>query len=545
MVTKAENREFDYVVIGAGSAGCVLANRLSADPSVSVLILEAGSRDRNPLFRLPMLMGKLMHSGLYNWHYHTEPEPELNGRRIYWPRGKALGGSSTINGMIYVRGNRHDYDRWAQMGLDGWSYEKVLPAFRRSESHIERNDEFHGKSGELTVCRARSTNVLFDLFVKAGVEAGYRFNDDFNGAEQEGFGRYDFTIKKGKRWSTSRAFLYPALKRKNLLVETGALTERIVVNGGRATSVEYIVAGQRRRAYARREIVLSAGAVNSPQILLLSGIGPAEEIRRHGLTVVHELPGVGRNLQDHVDSVLAYECPKPVSLYRDLRVDRLTVSILQASLMGTGVATTFPYEGGAFMKSRPGLEAPDIQAHFMPALEKTANLHWPNPFARKSNDASHGFSIRVGPVNPESRGSITLRSASPADPPVIRANYLSAQHDRDVMLAAIRMMRTVIGQKSLDGHRSREISPGAEVSTDADLLAWLRENALTTLHPVGTCKMGNDKAAVVDARLKLHGIEGLRVADASVMPLITSGNTNAPTIMIAERAAHFISGTLQ
>ena len=545
MVTTDTNAEYDFVVIGAGSAGCVLANRLSVDPGTRVLLLEAGSRDRNPLFRLPMLMGKLMHSGLYNWHYHTEPEPELNGRRIYWPRGKALGGSSTINGMIYVRGNRQDYDRWAQMGLTGWSYEDVLPAFRKSEAHVERNDPFHGGSGELTVCRARSSNILFDLFVKAGVEAGYDFNDDFNGSQQEGFGRYDFTIRNGKRWSTSRAFLYPALSRRNLTVTTGALTERILVERGRAIGVDYIVAGNRLKAHARREVILSAGTVNSPQILLLSGIGPPAEIRKHGLAVVHELPGVGRNMQDHVDSVLAYECSKPVSLYGDLRADKMMLSILQAVTLGRGVATTFPYEGGAFLKSRPGLEAPDIQAHFMPALEKTANLHWPNPFKQKNNEATHGFSIRVGPVNPQSRGTITLRSSNPADPPRIQANYLSAPYDRDTMIAAIRMMRAVIRQKAFDNYRGKEIAPGPGIMSDDDLIAWLRDNALTTLHPVGTCKMGHDETSVVDAKLKLHGIEALRVADASVMPVITSGNTNAPTIMIAERAAQFISGALQ
>jgi choline dehydrogenase len=542
MVNSGRQDAYDYVVIGAGSAGCVLANRLSADPSTKVLLLEAGSRDRNPLFRLPMLMGKLMHSGLYNWHYHTEPEPHLNNRRIYWPRGKALGGSSTINGMIYVRGNRHDYDRWAQMGLPGWSYDEVLPAFRRSEAHAERADKFHGKQGELTVCRARGKNVLFDVFVKAGVEAGHGFNDDFNGAVQDGFGRYDFTIKNGKRWSTSRAFLYPALSRANLTVKTGALTGRIVTENGRAVGVDYSVGGTRKRARATREVVLSAGTVNSPQMLLLSGIGPADEIRKHGLSVVHDLPGVGRNMQDHVDCVLAYECPKPVSLYGDLRIDKLTLSIIRAALTGTGVATTFPYEGGAFLKSRAGLDAPDIQAHFMPALEKTANLHWPRFFGRKSAEINHGFSIRVGPVNPESRGSITLRSSNPAEPPVIRANYLAAEFDRTTMLAAIRMMREVIAQKAFDDYRGRELAPGPELKTDDDLISWLRASALTTLHPVGTCKMGTDENAVVDGQLRVRGVEGLRIADASIMPVITSGNTNAPTIMIAEKAAQFITG---
>jgi choline dehydrogenase len=537
----AETRSYDHVVIGAGSAGCVLANRLSADPGTSVLLLEAGSKDRNPLFRLPMLMGKLMHSGLYNWHYHTEPEPHLNGRRIYWPRGKALGGSSTINGMIYVRGNRHDYDRWAQMGLSGWSYDEVLPAFRRSESHVERADEFHGREGELTVCRARGRNPLFDVFVRAGVEAGHPANDDFNGAEQEGFGRYDFTIRDGKRWSTSRAFLHPALRRRNLTVLTGALTHRLLVEGGRATGVEFSRGRTVHRVSVGREVVLCAGTVNSPQVLLLSGIGPADEIRRHGIAVAHDLPGVGRNMQDHVDCVLSYECPQPVSLYGDLRIDRLALSILQAALFGTGVATTFPYEGGAFMKSRPGLAAPDIQAHFMPALEKTANLHWPNPF-KAAAAANHGFSIRVGPVNPESRGTITLRSADPAAPPLIQANYLATEFDRRTMYAAIRLMREVIAQPAFAAYRGKELAPGAERRSDAELLDWLRASALTTLHPVGTCRMGVNDDAVVDARLRVRGLDGLRVADASIMPIIASGNTNAPTIMIAERAASFITG---
>ena len=538
----ADREVYDYVVIGAGSAGCVLANRLSADPTVSVLLLEAGTRDRNPLFRLPMLMGKLMHSGLYNWHYHTEPEPHLNGRKIYWPRGKALGGSSTINGMIYVRGNRHDYDRWAQMGLPGWSYDEVLPAFRKSESHIERSGEFHGRGGELTVCRARGKNPLFDVFVKAGVEAGHPLNDDFNGAVQEGFGRYDFTIRDGKRWSTSRAFLYPALARHNLTVETGALTHRVLVEGGRATGVEFATGRSLRNVRVAREVVLSAGTVNSPQILLLSGIGPPGEISKHGLKVVHELPGVGRNMQDHVDCVLSYQCPQPISLYSDLRIDRLTVSILQAAVFGTGVATTFPYEGGAFMKSRPGLEAPDMQAHFMPALEETANLHWPKLFKSAAQDTSHGFSIRVGPVNPESRGSITLRSADPTAAPKIQANYLASEFDRNTMYRAIRMMREVIAQRAFDPYRGKELTPGADCQSDAQLLEWLRASALTTLHPVGTCKMGTDDDAVVDSRLKVRGLDGLRVADASIMPIISSGNTNAPTIMIAERAASFITG---
>jgi choline dehydrogenase len=531
---------YDYIIIGAGSAGCVLANRLSEDAACRVLLLEAGGRDSNPLVRLPMLMGKLMHSGLYNWHYHTEPEPQLNGRKIYWPRGKALGGTSTINGMIYVRGNAYDYDRWAQMGNPGWSYDDVLPLFRKSEAHVERRDDFHGAGGPLTVCRARGHNPLFDVFVEAGKQAGHGFTDDFNGARQEGFGRYDFTIRNGKRWSTASAFLRPAMRRPNLVVEVNALTQRVVIENGRATGVEFTQRGAARRATAAREVILSAGAVNSPQILMLSGIGDAEELGRHGIAVVHHLPGVGQNLQDHVDCCLIYECVKPITLYGDLRADRLLWSVAQGMAFGRGIATTFPYEAGAFMKSRPELIAPDVQAHFMPALEKTANLHWPKLFGRAAVEANHGFTIRVGPVNPESRGWIKLRSANPGDPPLIHANYLATEFDRNTTVAAVRMMREVIAQPAFNGLRGRELAPSAERQTDAELKAWLRSAALTTLHPVGTCKMGSGPEAVVDAALRVHGIERLRVADASIMPIISSGNTNAPTIMIAEKATALI-----
>ncbi len=536
----AATKTFDYIIIGAGSAGCVLANRLSADPANKVLLLEAGGQDLNPLFRLPMLMGKLFHSGIYNWHYHTEPEPHLNDRSLYWPRGKVLGGTSTINGMIYVRGNRHDYDRWAQMGATGWSYDEVLPAFLRSETHVERKNAFHNDEGELTVCRARGWNDLLDVFNEAGGQAGYPLNDDFNGEEQEGFGRYDFTITKGKRCSTAYAFLRPAKKRPNLTIITRAHTRRILIENGRAIGVEFTRRGNVTKVYANREVILSAGVVNSPQILMLSGIGAADELAEHGINVVRDLPGVGKNLQDHVDCVMAYECPQPVTLYSDLRADKLTWSIIQGMLFGEGIATTFPYEAGAFVKSRDDLAAPDIQLHFMPALEKTANLHFPNPFKKERVEANHGFSLRVGPVNPESRGEIKLRSSNPMDAPRINANYLQTEFDIRTMINAIRITRDVIKQKAFDKYRGKELAPGPNVESDAELTKWLRANAMTTFHPVGTCKMGSDPMAVVNAQLKVHGIEGLRVADASIMPIISSGNTNAPAIMIGERAAEFI-----
>ena len=536
-------RSFDYVVVGAGSAGCVLANRLTADPDRSLLLIEAGGKDRNPLFRLPMLMGRLFQSGIYNWRYNTEPVPTLNGRSLYWPRGKVLGGSSTINGMIYVRGNRHDYDRWAQMGLAGWSYDEVLPAFRRSEGHVERDGAYHGTEGELTVCRARSDNPLFDAFVEAGRQAGHPVNDDFNGPEQVGFGRYDFTIRRGKRCSASAAFLNPVRHRPNLSVATDCLVRRVAVERGRATGVEVMQGGETRTLRAEREVILCAGTVNSPQLLMLSGIGPGEALKRHDIPVIHELPGVGRNLQDHVDCVLSYVCTKPVTLYRELRVDRMIRSVAEGMLFGRGIATTFPYEAGAFFKSRPELVAPDLQVHFMPALESTAGLHLPTPFRKPPADAGHGFALRLGPINPESRGWIGLRSADPAAPPLIQPNYLEDEADRRATVAGIRMVRDVIAQPALDTYRGAELAPGDALQSDEELTAWLRANAMTTFHPVGTCRMGTDPMAVVDARLAVHGIAGLRVADASVMPVIVSGNTNAPAIMIGENAAEFILGT--
>ena len=531
---------YDYIIVGAGSAGCVIANRLSEGPDRRVLLVEAGGKDRNSLFRLPMLMGKLFHSGIYNWHYHTEPEEHLNGRSLFWPRGKVLGGTSTINGMIYVRGNRRDCDRWAQRGLSGWSYDEVLPAFLRSEGHIQRNSAYHNAGGELTVCRARGWNPLLDVFCQAGQEAGYPANDDFNGPEQDGVGRYDFTIRNGKRWSASFAFLRPALKRPNLAVLTHALTERVLVKNGRAIGVEVSHNGSSRRIRAEIEVILAAGTVNSPQLLLLSGIGPPSEIKPHGITPVHDLPGVGKNLQDHVDCVMSWECTKPVTLYRNLRADKLAWSMIQGLYWGEGIMTTFPYEAGAFLRSREGLDAPDIQLHFMPALEKTANLNFPNPFRRQRVEANHGFTMRVGPVNPESRGEITLRSADPSDAPRVFGNYLGAEIDLQTMIRGIHLTRNIIDQPAFASFRGRELAPGPDMTSDEELVDWLRASAMTTFHPVGTCKMGTDDHAVVDAELKVRGIEGLRVADASIMPVITSGNTNAPAIMIGERCAEFI-----
>jgi choline dehydrogenase len=533
-------QEYDYVIVGGGSAGCAIANRLSADPRNSVLLLEAGRRDRNYLFKLPMLMGKLMHSGMYNWDYHTEPEPELNQREIYWPRGKVLGGCSTINGMIYVRGNPADYDGWAAAGCDGWSYQDVLPLFKRSEGHVERDDDFHGTDGPLTVRRARGQNPLFDVFVEAGQQAGYPFTDDFNGAQQEGFGRYDFTIRDGRRCSTATAFIDPIWSRSNLTVKTGAHVRRVIVENGQATGVEIGNSADPVRINARQEVILSAGVISSPHLLMLSGIGDAEHLQQNGIAVEHNLPGVGQNLHDHVDCCLVYECKQPITLYRDLRLDRAALGVAQGALFGTGLISTFPYEAGAFMKSDSSRATPDLQAHFMPATEAAANLHLPNPFSKSSAQKNHGFTIRVGPVTPVSRGSIRLRSGSADDAPRIIANYLSDASDFDKTVNAVQQMRDVIGSKAFDAYRGKEIAPGPMRTTDEQLKNWLRDSSATTLHPVGSCKMGVHADAVVDPQLRVHGIGKLRVADASIMPQICSGNTNAASIMIGEKVSDLI-----
>lgn len=533
--------QFDYIVIGAGSAGAVVAARLSEDPSNRVLLLEAGGMDSHPGFRLPLLMGAFIKSGIYNWSYETEPEARLNGRRIPWPRGRVIGGTSTLNGMVYIRGVPSDYHGWAEMGLRGWSWDDVLPLFQKSEGHRDRHDAFHGVAGPLHVGRAQGRNPLTQAFVAAGVQAGYPINDDFNGARQEGFGFYDFTIRNGRRCGTARAFVRPSLGRKNLKLVTRALTTRIVIENGRATDVEYQSGNTLWRARAGREIILSAGAVNSPQILMLSGIGRAEDLRGHGITSVVDLPGVGQNLQDHFDCCLVYESPATVSLYRQLRVDRLASALVKGLMFGKGPATVFPYEGGAFIRVQPGAEDPDVQIHFMHGREDTAR---PHGFGFGSNrpDDKHGFTLRVSPLRPESRGTIRLRSADPCEAPVINANYLATDYDLRTTVLGLRAMRQVVRQPAFDRYRGREIWPGPQVESDEEFRAWLGEAGGTTFHPVGTCAMGTGPDAVVDEALRVRGVTGLRVADASIMPRIVSGNTNAPSIMIGEKAAALISG---
>ncbi|HUD50987.1 choline dehydrogenase [Parvibaculum sp.] len=524
---------FDYIIVGAGSAGCVLANRLSENPANKVLLLEAGAKDSNFLIHMPAGVGSLIGTELANWYYYTEGQPHLNNRKLFWPRGKVLGGSSSINGMIYIRGHARDYDLWRQMGLEGWGFADVLPYFRRSEGNENGDSAFHGGEGPLGVSNPRKTNVLFDSFVEAGKQAGHPYTEDFNGPRQEGVGPYQLTIKDGKRCSAAVGYLVPALSRPNLKVEVKALTSRILFEGKRAVGVEYVQDGQTKIAKANKEVVLSGGAVNSPQVLLLSGIGSGEYLRKFGIDVVADLPGVGQNLQDHLDCTVIYECKQPITLHSQMNPIRQLLTGMQYTFFKTGLATSNGLESGAFLKTRPELEIPDIQIHFVAAMMRD--------HARTKSDR-HGYTIHVCQLRPESRGYVALKSLNPADHALIQPNYLAAETDRRVMRDGVRIVRNIIAQRAMDPYRGPEFWPGADKQSDEDIDAWIRESAETIYHPVGTAKMGNDPMAVVDNKCKVRGMEGLRVVDASVMPTLVGGNTNAPTIMIAEKISDDMLG---
>jgi len=532
-------KQFDMIIVGAGTAGCVLANRLTAEAGISVLLLEAGGPDRHSMLPIPMMAGLSYFVKSTNWNYESAPEPHLNGRRIPWPRGKVLGGTSSINGMMYMRGHRWDYDSWAESGLDGWSYDEVLPYFKYAEGHRDRRDEYHGNDGPYIVHRAKSDNPLYGVFLDACRQAGHPATDDFNGAQQEGMGRQDFNIERGRRVSTATAYLAPVRRRTNLKVITRAHATRVVFEGGRATGVEYVEGGRggrggsKKTALAAREIILCGGAVNSPALLQLSGIGDGAMLKALDIPLVAELAGVGANLQDHLGAYVQNHCLEPVTLYRLFRADRAALALLRVWLFGDGPGASIALEAGGFLRTRPELENPDIQLTFIPGLSLDTT---------RSKQERHGFLTHFLLARPASRGRVAIASADPFAAPLIEANSMAEEADRRVMRDGVRLVRNIMAQAAFTRYRGGEISPGGDIESDADIDSWLRANATTVWHPAGTCKMGNGEDAVVDGELRVRGVNGLRVVDASVMPKIIAGNTAAPTIMIAEKAADMILG---
>ncbi len=525
--------EFDYVIVGGGSAGCVLAARLSEDPSVSVALLEAGPPDRSVLIHCPAGLAVLAKNGAANWAFQTVPQAGLGGRRGYQPRGKVLGGSSSVNAMIYLRGQREDYDDWAGEGNAGWSWSEVLPYFKRAEHNERGADAWHGTGGPLNVMDLRSPNRFGPVFVQAAKEAGYASNADFNGASQEGVGLYQVTHRNGERFSAAKAYLTPNLARPNLTVVTGAHTTRIVVEGQRATGAEARVGGATQVFRARREVLLAAGALQSPQILMLSGIGPAAHLREHGIAVVRDLPGVGRHLHDHVDVVQVLDAPHLKDLFglSFTGIVNVIKGIFEWRKLRRGMLTTNFAEAGGFIRSAPEVERPDLQLHFV--VGKLVDHGRKTVFG-------HGYSCHVCLLRPKSRGSVTLASADPFAAPLIDPNFLGERADLEALVRGFRAMRRILAQPALAAHGARELAASANAGSDAEIEAFIRSHADTIYHPVGTCRMGSGPLDVVDAALRVRGIEALRVVDASIMPNVVSGNTNAPTIMIAEKAADMI-----
>lgn len=526
---------FDYIIVGAGSAGCVLADRLSTDGSNRVLVLEAGGSDKSLYIQMPAALAIPMNTSRWNWQYETEPEPWLDNRRLHTPRGRGLGGSSSINGLVYIRGNPLDFERWEEEGARGWNYAQVLPYFKRAERRDEGGNEYRGGDGPLDTRYGTLKNPLNQAWLDAAQQAGYPLTEDVNGYQQEGFGRMDMTVRKGERCSAAKAYLYPAMKRPNVEVRQHALARRIVFEGRRAVGIEYERGGKVHTVRAAREVILAGGPINSPQLLKLSGIGPAEELARHGIRVLVERGGVGANLQDHLEFYFQIACTKPVTLYGQ-------ANLLGKALVGarwlfnrSGIGASNHFESCGFIRSRAGIRYPDIQYHFFPmAVSYDGN----------SLASEHGFQAHVGPMRSKSRGSVTLRSADPHDKPVIRFNYLSHPDDWEEMRACVRLTREIFEQDAFKPWRGREIQPGAHVTSDEAIDAFIRQKVESAYHPSCTCKIGSpdDPMAVVDPELRVIGVEGLRVVDSSVMPSVTTGNLNAPSIMIGEKGADHILG---
>ena len=532
------NDTFDYIIAGGGTAGCVLAGRLSEDPRNKVLLIEAGPWDTNPAYRIPVMGVQLYLWDYNNWNFRTEPEPGLDNRQIVWPRGKVIGGSSSMNGMIWTRGAHSDYDRWAQLGLTEWSFEKCLPYFKRLESYEPGGNDLRGANGPMAIGRQESRHPLFDAFLTAGQQAGLPFNPDFNGESLEGVGRYDTNIVGGQRCSTARAYLEPAKKRPNLRVVTDVMVERLLLDGKRACGIALRGKDGPLQFAASREVILASGAVGSPGILQHSGIGHPEDLERAGIAVNHVLTGVGRNLQDHLNMTFHFEAKVKDMFFHNSRIDRAALSMANAFFRKKGPFATVPHNCGGFLKSDPSKETPDLQIHYLASGLKSRSLRL--PFQRALDGTPYGFMAHICHLQPDSRGWIAPRSPDPLAPPRIQGNYLTAQSDRIAMRAGFRRLEELTAQPAYDGLLKRRVIPGEDVRTDEEVDAWIAANASTVYHPVGTCKMGLDDSAVVDERLRVRGIAGLRVIDASVMPLLVSANTQAPTIMIAERGAEWI-----
>lgn len=528
------SEQFDYIVVGAGSAGCVLANRLTEDPGTSVLLLEFGGSDRSIFIKMPTAFSIPMNMKRFNWYYMSEPEPYLDGRRVHCPRGKVVGGSSSINGLVYVRGHAHDFDQWEEMGAVGWGYKNCLPYFRKSETFEAGGDAYRGAEGPLHTNNGnKMSNPLYTAFVEAGVQAGYEETKDPNGHLQEGFGPMHMTVRNGGRWSAADAYLKPVLSRPNLTLVTRAMTKSITLDGKRATGVTYEQGGRTHTVTCNREVIVSSGPIGSPHLLQCSGIGPGNVLRDAGVEVKHNLPGVGENLHDHAEVYIQFKCKKPLTLNTKMDpLSRLLIG-MRWVLFRDGLGATNHFEAGGFIRSEKGLRWPDIQYHFLPAAVR---------YDGKKPVKGHGFMALTGPNKPKSRGHVRIKTGDITNHPAVLFNYLEREEDREGFRKCLRLTREIVAQPAMDDYVDGEISPGPGVQTDGEIDAYVREALESAYHPCGSCKMGTDEAAVVDPELRVHGIDGLRVVDSSTFPVVPNGNLNAPTMMLAERAADLIRG---